>query len=646
MKNLLGLLLLLCLLPNCLFSQNSFSKLEKTTTFFSGNEDLKKENIEYFYLQVPENWEKPEGKKIKIAVAVLKSLSKDNSNPNPVLYIEGGPGAGGTESIGNWVKHAVRENSDIVFIDVRGTGNCLPKFCPELGEKFLEILAKNQSSTLDEQQKTIAAMSCRQNLLNQNIDLTSYNSASIAKDLNALKIALKYTNWNVYGLSYGTYSAQVYASLFPLDIKTLILDSSISDIKEYYNHNTSNYMSSLKKVFDQCKNDPDCNQKYPNLEGTYFKIIEDLTKKPFTVNVKKKIISTGKFTYNAEDFKIAIQQSLYRKKLIEVLPLLITEFDKRNSNTLSALVASFAGSLGLDYGVYYCMSCNEAIPNNSISEFNNDALKFPKLKGGLSFYKSDFFVCDKWNSGLKTSQTVNDLSGLSDLQAQVLVFSGEFDPITPNSNGKSTVEKFKNGFLVNAPVFGHCPSLSKIGSKILTEFIKNPKKQPDVKDFESNAKVRFITNVIVSGGVSNFANSLNEFDLLFFLPLFLAAAILLISFLFFIYKIFKNEKISVYDKVLRYLIIINSLLGLLLIFGFVYAINSTVQDNFYILAFGLPASFDFLFMAQWVFIALTIISLVFFAFTIKSLSNASIMGTILFSLFVICVYFYYWGFFA
>ncbi|OMQ08258.1 alpha/beta fold hydrolase [[Flexibacter] sp. ATCC 35103] len=646
MKNLVGLLLLMYLLPNCLFSQNSFSKLEKTTTFFPGNEDLKKENIEWSYLKVPENWEKPEGRTIKIAVAVLKSFSKNISNPNPVIYIEGGPGAGGTESIGNWVKHPLRENSDIVFVDVRGTGNSLPKFCPELGEKFLEILAKNQSSTLDEQQKTIAAMSCRQDLLNQNIDLSTYNSTSIAKDLNALKIALKYTSWNVYGLSYGTYTAQVYASLFPQDIKSLILDSSISDIYQYYNHNTSNYMSSLKKVFDQCKNDPNCNQQYPNLEDTYFKIIEDLTKKPFTVNVKKKIIPTGKFTYNAEDFKIAIQQSLYRKKLIEVLPLLITEFDKRNSNTLSALVASFAGSLGLDYGVYYCMSCNEAVPNNSISEFNKDALKYPKLKGGLSFYKSDFFVCDKWNSGLKRSQALNDLSALPDLQAQVLVFSGEFDPITPNSNGKSIVEKFKNGFLVNAPVFGHCPSLSKIGSKILTDFINDPKKQPNVKEFEVKDKVRFITNITVSGGVSNFANSLNEFDLLFFLPLFLAAAILLISVLVFVYKIFKNEKVSLYNKVLRYLIIITSLLGLILIFGFVVAINTTVQDNFYILAFGLPASFNFLFVIQWVFIALTIISIVFFAFTIKLLSNVSIMGTILFSLFVICVYFYYWGFFA
>jgi pimeloyl-ACP methyl ester carboxylesterase len=644
MKKIIALILILCL-PSYLFPQKKFYKLERATTFFPDEPTLNKENnIEWGYLIVPENWDKPEGKTIKLAFAFLKNTSKIQG-PNPVIYLEGGPGAGEVGSIWRWLDHPLRKNNDLILMDVRGTGYSSPKFCPELGSKFLEILAKNQNSTQDEQQKTIAAIACKQDLINRGIDLNSYNSLSIAKDLNALKEALRYDEWNVYGVSYGTYTAQVYANEFPQDIKSLILDSSISDIAEYYDSNTANYISSLNKVFEACKEDPNCNKQYPNLEKTYYETIEKLTKNPITVDVDKKIVPSGKFTYNAEDFKIAIQQSLYYKKLIEVLPLLITQFNKENKSTLSTLVASFSGALGLDYGQYYCVSCNEVLPNNSISEFNKNANGFSKLKGGLSFYKSDFSVCDKWNLGNGNSlKKINTLLNLSTITAPVLVFSGAFDPITPASNGKVTAARFKNNFLVTAPTGGHGPGFSNIGTKIVSDFISDPTKRPDVSEFRLNSKINFATDVIISGGVSNFANTLNEFDLLFFAPLFIAITILMVSILTFVYLLIRNRKDVAKNKIMKTLVILTSLLGLITIIGFVLAINNTSENNFYILAFGIPNQFEYLFTIQWAFIVCFIISILYFVFAIKSISDTSIMATILFSLCLIGIYFQYWGF--
>lgn len=642
MKNLIILLLLLS--PYFLLSQINSSKLEKTTTFFPEEKEINQETIEWRYLTVPENWDIPSGKKIKMAVAILKSTSKSN-NSNPVLYIEGGPGAGGIEGIWTWLKHPLREKSDIILVDVRGTGNSLPKFCPDLGQQFLEILSKNQNSTQDEQQKTIAAMACKQDLISRDIDINEYNSKSIAKDLNALKNVLKYESWNVYGISYGTYTAQIYANDFPQDIKSLILDSSISDISQYYNSNSTNYLSSLNKVFSACKNDPSCNKQYPNLEKVYFETIDKLDKNPITVNVDKKIIPSGKFTYNAEDFKVAIQQGLYNKKLIQVMPILISEFNKGNKNTLSSLVAAFSGALGLDYGQYYCVSCNEAIPNNSVVEFNKESQKYKKLKGGLSFYKSDFSVCDKWNLGnIKPSRVVNNLSNLSTITAPVLVFSGAFDPITPPSNGKMTVNKFQKGYLITAPISGHAPSFSKLGFKIVNEFVQNPSQKPDTKELNSDDKVQFVTDVKINGGVSNFGNSLNEFNFLFFAPFFIAVIILLITIFNFCYVLIRKMKDVNQNKLIKFLIVVTSILGLFIIIQLVLALNTTAQDNFYILAFGLPNQFSYLFMLQWIFVILTLVSVIYFLFKIKSISDASIMATILFSLILIGVYFQYWGF--
>lgn len=644
MKILKTLFLCIGLFPFLVSGQKDIVKYEKTATFFPGVEILNQQNIECSYLTVPENWNDPQGKKIKIAVLILKHNSK-NTDANPVVYLEGGPGAGGIASIWNWLWHPLRKNNDIILMDVRGTGFSFPKFCPDLGRKFLEILSKNQSSTQDEQQKVVAAMACRQDLLNRDIDLNCYNSKSISKDLNALKTILNYNKWNVYGVSYGTYISQVYSNDFPNDIKSLILDSSISDISQYYIGNTENYMNSLRKVFNNCENDPLCNEQFPNLEQVYYETIEKLNKNPISVKVDRRIISTGEFTYNVEDFKISIQQSLYNDKLITVLPLLITEFNKGNKSTLSTLVAAFSGALGLDYGAYYCVSCNEAVPYNSLSAFNDNSANYKKLKGGLSFYKSDFLVCDKWNFGLdKQVRKYNDTTNLVKLRAPVLVFSGGFDPITPASNGEATVAKFKNGFLVTAPFSGHVPSFSEIGYKIVNEFVNNPHKILNLNVFKSIKKVDFVTNIKISRGITQFSNSLNALDYFLFGPLLIALIILLFSILNYIYLLFRNKYKLVADKIIRGLIITTSLLGLITFTGFILAINNTVKNNFYILAFGLPDRYSYLFSIQWLYTIFSIISIFYFAFKIKVISYKTTIATILFSLLLIVVYFQYWGF--
>ncbi|MGH2665959.1 alpha/beta fold hydrolase [Flavobacterium sp.] len=647
MKTLTKLFLIFCLFPACLFSQETTFQLEKATTFHPGDEEINKENIEWNYFYVPENWDKPNGKTIKIAVAIIKSLSK-NTAKNAVIYIEGGPGAGSIERIWSWLDHPLRKNNDMILVDVRGTGFSLPKFCPELGNKFLEILAKNQKAGEDERQKVMAALSCKDELISKGIDINSYNSKSIAKDLNALKKALKYTTWNIYGISYGTYEAQVYANDFPEDVKSLILDSSISDISEYYSHNTDNYMSSLKKVFSACKNDAECNKKYPNLEEKYFSTIEKLDKAPITVNVDKKILASGKFTYNAEDFKVAIQQSLYQQDLIAVVPLLITEFHAGNKNTLSTLVSAFSAGLTFDYGAYYCITCNEVIPFNSITAFDANSSKYKGLKGGLSFYRSDFSVCNKWLSEKDKSEKalhLNQLENLSQLTAPVLVFSGEFDPITPPSNGAFLINKFKkNGFLVNAPISGHAPSFSKIGFKILSEFLGHPDKTPNANGFTSNNKVKFISDVVLNSGVSNFANSLGEMNIVFLLPIIVAFIMLLVLLVRFIYLFFKIKEDTTQSKAMKLLIALSSLLGLLIIVLLVLAIMDTANDNFYILAFGLQDKFSYLFLFQWVFVVLTAISILYFIIRFSRISSKGAVSISLSALILICMYFQYWGF--
>jgi len=615
---------------------------QKTESFYPGLSKSEQKNIDCGVLTVPENWEIPNGNEVQIAVSVLKNTS-NLENGNPVVFIQGGPGANTLNTVRLWLDHPLNEKNDIVLFDIRGLGLSAPKLCPELGKEFMEILAKDQTEEQDEKDKAAAAMLCKQRLLNRGIDVTAYNSLSVAKDLHALKTKLGYEKWNVYGASYGTYMTQVYASVFPEDIKSLVLDSSISDISTFYARNAENFIGSLTKVFEQCKNDPDCNKEYPDLEKVFFQTIADLEENPVTVAVDKSILETGTFTYNAEDFKVSIQQALYHKQLVEVLPLLIYQFHNKNQDALGNLVSAFSSLLGMDYGLYYCVSCNEVLPNNNISDFHSNAAQFNELDGGISFYKSDFDVCSKWNEKRDDSTYLyHDLSNLATLDVPVLVFAGEFDPITPATNGKAVADVFSNAYLIDAQTYGHVPSFSEIGNEVTVTFVNKP--SPEIKKaFEETSQISFAKDIKLNKGVSSMGNSLIETHPIFLTPLFIAFLLMAVFLIIHLVKLIRGSYGLFPDKIVRGISMLTSIVGIVCLAGFVVALTQVADSNYFVLAFGLPEDYSYLFWVLLVFVVLAIITLVFFGIYIKKIKDRSIVFSVIFSHIVLVTYFIYWG---
>ncbi|GAA4271387.1 alpha/beta fold hydrolase [Aquimarina gracilis] len=630
------------MLFNMLSGQNT--SFEKTTSFYPNSKTLKNDNIIWGYLTVPEDWNNPKSNKIKIAVSVLKNTSNRDSN-NAVVFIQGGPGAKGVDNMGFWRKHDLRQNNDIVLFDIRGTGFSKPRLCPDLGKTFLDILAKNQSAEEDEKQKAIAALSCKKDLQDREVDINAYHSFSVAKDLHALKQQLGYRIWNVYGVSYGTYMAQVYASEYPNDIKAMLLDSSINDITSYYTKNTTNYINSLLKVFKKCSNDEECNEEYPNLESVYYKVIESLEKTPITVSVDKKIVDSGTFTYNSEDFKIAIQQALYHKKLIEIVPLLIYQFQNRNEKALGNLVAAFSSLLSMDYGVYYCVSCTETLPVNNRIEYNEDAKSYKGLNGGVSFYKSDFKVCEKWNLNNGNSLQKLDYSSLSSVSFPVLILAGEYDPITPMENGEKTANNFYNSYYVPAPSLGHVPSFTKEGALVAKTFINKPYQQPNSEAFANNSEVSFVKDVFINSGVSNIGNSLSEFNLIFLSPLFIALLLMTIFVVTYIIKLLRKKYKSTPDKIIRISSLLTSIFGITGLIFIVLALIKVAGQNYFILAFGLPNDFNYIFTLFMIFTVLLTITLLYFIIQIRRIKDRSIVFSLIFSNVLLMTYLFYWGVF-
>lgn len=635
----LVLQLFLCLTP----MHGQEIKFEETETFYPYLEEMTRGRVTWGYMHVPENWDTEEGKYIKFAVAIIKNTA-GLEDPGALVFVQGGPGAGSINNFEAWMNYPTLKTHDLILFDARGTGLSEPKLCESLSRGFVELLAKDVTVAEEEQLKIEAVMDCQKELLNSDIDVTTYNSLSVAKDMNALQTVLGYQKWSVYGVSYGTYISQVYAAQYPEHVENLILDSSVNLIEEVYELGTGNYIQSLKRVFDYCENDPYCKEKYADLERVYVEVVEQLEKEPITVPVDKNMLKDGTFTFNASDFKLILQNALYNPSLIEMIPVLIYEFKNRNESAISNLVPSIASYMSeINYGVFFSMHCNETLPNNDIEDFRKDEHQYKDLKGGIPFIKADFKICEQWNATRPDSLLYHhDLTKLAEAKFPILLFSGSFDPITPDTNGDELVARYGRGHHVIAKEYSHTPSFTKAGWAIIEAFMENPSQKPDPEIFANATKIGF-AQVAMNDGMSKMAESIGRLDILFLAPLAIAIILVLVFMIGYTIKLIRKKYTNSNDKLVRLLSIFTSILGILTLFGLFQALQAAISKNYFILAFGLPEAYTYVFIFLKAFIACLLISLLFFIFRIKKIQERSLVFTVLFSNMLIVIYLLYWN---
>ncbi|HEY4592465.1 MAG TPA: alpha/beta hydrolase, partial [Thermoanaerobaculia bacterium] len=83
--------------------------------------------------EVFENRETRSGRKIPLKIVVLPATGRERA-PDPVFFLEGGPGGVATMDAAELAGDPVRARRDVVLIDVRGTGASNPLFCTLWGD--------------------------------------------------------------------------------------------------------------------------------------------------------------------------------------------------------------------------------------------------------------------------------------------------------------------------------------------------------------------------------------------------------------------------------------------------------------------------------------------------------------------------------
>ena len=236
------------------------------------------------YLEVAENRNDPNSRRIRVKYVHLKSLAA--SPGTPVVYLEGGGGTS-TWEVNSPIDLASRidllQVSDLVFLDRRGaTDESLvyiwKKDYPS--DFFLSEAAANQHY------QNMASAALEKFAANK-VDVTGYQIEEHARDVDELMNALGFDRYNLYGFSYGSHIGMTVMKLFPDRVERAILAGADATNQAF---NYPRYLDEhVKKIGQLVAADSVLSTQIPDFRTLVASTMERLEKSPAIVTVKNPL---------------------------------------------------------------------------------------------------------------------------------------------------------------------------------------------------------------------------------------------------------------------------------------------------------------------------------------------------------------------
>jgi len=431
------------------------------------------------YVVVPEDRSMSVTDTIRIAVAIYRSTGPTPA-PDPVIFIQGGPGASGLD----WAEGSYQDmigllsqDRDFIAFDPRGVGESIPALeCRELAITYAQELQGKIPADQRAAYYQGALQTCRAALSDQGANLAAYHSEASARDVVDIITALGYEQANIYGVSYGTRVAQIILEQYPEKVRSAILDSIVPLEANLADENSANDMHALQVLFSACAADPACAAAYPNLESTYLDTAAKLDAAPITLEVLTPEQTTIPRKVDGATFKNMVQWSLWMSSLVPFTPQLIDNTSRGDYSFLQFVLAVPAYTYdGISLGTYITVNCREQVLSSALREMD----------------KTLFEMCQQW---LGESSPVIEINEplVSDIPA--LILAGKFDPVTPPPYASQLSARMSRSFFYEFPALGHAPSGSDAtgcAPKLMSAFLRDPAIKPEDACIAAGGPVKF-----------------------------------------------------------------------------------------------------------------------------------------------------------
>jgi pimeloyl-ACP methyl ester carboxylesterase len=436
------------------------------------------------YLTVPENRDKPDGRKIRVAVTRAKAAS-ETPKPDPIVYLTHGPGGIAFLDAVREVANGMNADREVIFVAQRGNYHSDPHLtCPEY-DAFLDgtALSMKFSDPATGAQGAAVVKACRDRLAATGVDLASYNSAENAADIADLRVALGIKEWNVYGVSYGTDLAQWLLRDHPDGIRSMVLDSVSPVNQNIVKEGWPAAAGMYRALFDACARQPACAAAYPNLKEEFTATVNHLNQTPIVVvtrNPEGKPVKVNIDGYTLAN--LVVQQSYIGTSGFVKVPSMIHELANGDGSEAAAAMFARIGPPGLlGYGLAFGAYCREMVSWTNqtevtstgkavLPEFPDEVLQLIPVLGRV------FKECAVWDVGSATR--AERAPAASDVPT--LLMGGAFDGVTPAGWADVVAKNLRKSQVIPIPGAGHDVfEQSTCARSLMHAFIDNPTRPVD-----------------------------------------------------------------------------------------------------------------------------------------------------------------------
>ncbi|GAA4881734.1 alpha/beta fold hydrolase [Kitasatospora terrestris] len=409
-------------------------------------------------LTVPEDRSRPTGRTIALAVAVVPAEAHRPA-PDPIVWLAGGPGDDANSEIGLALAGGLNRDRDLIFMSQRGTYSADPALtCPNIDAFNARALNLVWGAPSTGALHVEATRACRDRLTGLGADLGAYNSTESAADYADLRRALGIREWNVFGISYGTDLALLYQRLHPEGLRSVGIDGVLPPSLASGAVTWKAAREGFDGIFAACAAQPECDGRYPDLKGTFERLVVELEAHPVTTEVA--VPGHPDPVEVVLDGGVLVNWLTFASHLAAGVPRSLDELAHGNPQRIAEqwaggkLAPQAVGRLshGLAYGVF----CSEWTP----FETEADVLRagqqaFPSFPAsvqaqapGLAWLHDD---CRAWDvpaaPGSVRDVTVSDIP--------TLVLSGGFDSQTAPSSGPYAARTLSRSTVVTVPYVAH-----------------------------------------------------------------------------------------------------------------------------------------------------------------------------------------------
>ena len=355
-------------------------------------------------ISVPENHRDPRGRQLALTLVVL-SGSGGGERREPIFLLAGGPGQAAT-SLQAWaatVFQNLRRTRDIVLVDQRGSSGTNRLGC---------ALAPGTFFVPADVDRCVARLS-------QNATLSLYGTESFIEDLEFVRRTLGYGRIVIYGASYGTRAAYVYARRYPESVRAAVLVAPAPISMAVLDSFAEDGRRSLDAIVADCLADRACAQAFPHLKTGVEHFRATITD-PFRV--------------------LGLQLLQYSSATAAHIPSIISKAASGNLAPLDSAIDESRQQLAeqLALGLNLTIICAEDLSFGATGEASPLRQQYVR-------------ACRGWPRAA-VSPTFHDVVRLS---VPALILVGEWDPVTSPRWARVAADQFSPSQVVTLPKAGH-----------------------------------------------------------------------------------------------------------------------------------------------------------------------------------------------